>query len=175
MLRSLALDRFGHIPKVGDAFCGGGSIPFEAARIGCEAYGSDLNPVGALLTWASMNIIGGGAEVAKQVQKAQKKVYDAVDKQITEWAIEHNEKGWRADAYLYCNEVICPECGWKVPLAPSWVIGEKTKCVAKLVPDSRHKRFDIKIESGVSDDEMKEAKKAGTANRFVFSLSKFQM
>jgi len=28
---------FGHTPRVGDSFCGGGSIPFEAARIGCEA------------------------------------------------------------------------------------------------------------------------------------------
>jgi putative DNA methylase len=163
LVQELGIKKFSHIPTVGDAFCGGGSIPFEAARIGCKAYGSDLNPVGALLTWASLNIIGGGLEVAKQVQKAQKEVYDAVDKQITEWGIEHNEKGWRADAYLYCNEVICPECGWKVPLAPSWVIGEKTKCVAKLIPDPRHKRFDIKIESGISDDEMKEAKKAGTA------------
>jgi putative DNA methylase len=162
LVQELGIRRFGHIPKVGDAFCGGGSIPFEAARIGCEAYGSDLNPVGALLTWASLNIIGGGPEVAKQVQKAQKKVYDAVDKQITEWGIEHNEKGWRADAYLYCNEIICPECGWKVPLAPSWVIGEKTKCVAKLVPNPENKCFDIEIESGVSDDAMKEAKKAGT-------------
>jgi len=50
LVQGLGIRRFGHIPKVGDAFCGGGSIPFEAARIGCEAYGSDLNPVGALLT-----------------------------------------------------------------------------------------------------------------------------
>jgi len=50
--------RFGHIPKVGDCFCGGGSIPFEAARLGCEAFGSDLNPVAAMLTWASIHLIG---------------------------------------------------------------------------------------------------------------------
>lgn len=162
LVQELGTRRFGHIPKVGDAFCGGGSIPFEAARIGCEAYGSDLNPVGASLTWASLNIIGGTPEIAEQVKKAQKEVYEAVDKQITEWGIEHNEKGWRGDVYLYCNEVICSECGWKVPLAPSWIIGEKTKCIAQLIPDFHHKRFDIKIESGVSNDEMKAAKEAGT-------------
>ena len=38
------------VPRVGEAFCGGGSMPFEVARIGCEAHGSDLNPVAALLT-----------------------------------------------------------------------------------------------------------------------------
>ncbi len=130
LVQELGIRRFGHIPKVGDAFCGGGSIPFEAARLGCEAYGSDLNPVGALLTWASLNIIGGGPEVAKQVQKAQKKVYDAVDKQITEWGIEHNDRGERVEAFLYCVEVKPEGCDYYIPLAPSLVISEKYRIAA---------------------------------------------
>jgi putative DNA methylase len=32
-------------PPVYDPFCGGGSIPLEAQRLGLRAYGSDLNPV----------------------------------------------------------------------------------------------------------------------------------
>ena len=32
-------------PLVVDPFAGGGSIPLEALRLGCEAYASDLNPV----------------------------------------------------------------------------------------------------------------------------------
>ena len=151
--------RFGHVPRVGDAFCGGGSVPFEAARIGCEAYGSDLNPVAALLTWAALHITGGGEDTARQVQEAQRTIFTAVDQQVTEWGIEHNEQGWRADAYLYCVEVICPECGWQVPLAPSWVIGEKTRAVARLVPDRKHQRFEIDIHIGISDEEMQDARK----------------
>lgn len=162
LVRELGEKRFGHVPRVGDAFCGGGSIPFEAARIGCEAYGSDLNPVAALLTWGALNIVGGGQEVADQVREAQRQVYDDVDRQITEWGIEHNEDGDRADAYLYCCESRCPECGWNIPLAPSWVIGEKTRCVAVLKPDSKHKRYDIEIRSGVSDADMHVAKVSGT-------------
>ena len=162
LIQQLGEKQFGHSPRVGDAFCGGGSIPFEAARIGCEAYGSDLNPVAALLSWAALNIVGGGEEIAEEVSQAQAEVYAAVDHQISEWGIEHNEEGWRADAYLYCTETTCPECGWKVPLAPSWVIGEKSMCVAKLVPVENDKKFDIYIESDVSAREMKEAKEAGT-------------
>jgi putative DNA methylase len=45
LVEQLGQRSFGHTPRVGDSFCGGGSIPFEAARIGCEAFGSDLNPV----------------------------------------------------------------------------------------------------------------------------------
>jgi putative DNA methylase len=125
LVHQLGDRRFGHVPLVGDTFCGGGSVPFEAARIGCKAYGSDLNPVAALLTWAALHIVGGGEKVAKQARQAQQEVYSAVNRQIIEWRIGHNERGWRADAYLYCHEVICPECGWRVPLAPSWVIGKK--------------------------------------------------
>ena len=31
-------------PPIYDPFCGGGSIPLEAQRLGLRAYGSDLNP-----------------------------------------------------------------------------------------------------------------------------------
>jgi putative DNA methylase len=60
LVRELGQLRFRRIPRVGDAFCGGGSVPFEAARLGCEAYGSDLNPVAALLTWGALHITAAG-------------------------------------------------------------------------------------------------------------------
>lgn len=162
LVEQLGKVQFGHTPRVGDAFCGGGSIPFEAARLGCEAYGSDLNPVAALLTWAALNIVGSGREVAQELKEAQQEVYRKVDEQIIAWGIEHNELGWRADAYLYCSEVICPETGWRVPLAPSWIIGEKTRCVAALIADHKNKRYEIKIRSGVSDADMEGAASEGT-------------
>ena len=145
LIDQLGKKRFGHTPKVGDAFCGGGSIPFEAARLGCQAYGSDLNPVAALLTWASIHLIGGGKEVKEKVQAAQQAAFIAVDQQITQWGIEHNSQGWRADAYLYCVEVICPATGYLLPLAPSWIISEKYKVCAVLKADSNNKRYDIEI------------------------------
>ncbi|MCC6456914.1 MAG: DUF1156 domain-containing protein [Caldilineaceae bacterium] len=166
LVEQLGIMRFGHRPRVGDAFCGGGSVPFEAARIGCDAYGSDLNPVAALLTWAALNIVGGGEEVIQAVQEAQQEVYEAVDRQIIEWGIEHNELGWRADAYLYCVEVTDPETGWPVPLAPSWVIGEGSKTVAKLIPDENNKCYEIEIIENASLVEMKLAKESGTVKDF---------
>jgi len=162
LVQELGQLRFGHIPRVGDAFCGGGSIPFEAARLGCDSYGSDLNPVAAFLTWASLNLVGGGEEAADRVEKARRLVYDEVAKQVTEWGIETNSLGWRADSFLYCVEVTDPETGWKIPLLPSLIIGKKTKTVARLVPDPEHKRFEITIHQGVSEQEMSEAAEGGT-------------
>jgi putative DNA methylase len=42
----------GKPPPVYDPFCGGGSIPLEAQRLGLEAHASDLNPVPVLITKA---------------------------------------------------------------------------------------------------------------------------
>ena len=43
-------------PPVYDPFCGGGSIPLEAQRLGLRAYGSDLNPVAVLIGKALVEI-----------------------------------------------------------------------------------------------------------------------
>ena len=165
LVRALGERRFGCVPRVGDAFCGGGSVPFEAARLGCEAWGSDLNPVAALLTWGALNIVGGGEEVAERVRAAQTEVFEAVDRQVTEWRIEHDAAGWRADAFLYCTETTCPECGWRVPLAPSWVIGEKTRAVARLRPEPAERRFAIDVHSGVGREALAAARDAGTVKQ----------
>lgn len=39
----------GRAPKLLDPFAGGGAIPLEALRLGCEAYAVDLNPVAHLI------------------------------------------------------------------------------------------------------------------------------
>ena len=43
-------------PPVYDPFCGGGSIPLEAQRLGLRAFGSDLNPVAVLISKALVEI-----------------------------------------------------------------------------------------------------------------------
>ena len=131
LVEQLGQRTFGHTPRVGDSFCGGGSIPFEAARIGCEAFGSDLNPVAGLLTWASLNLLGGGKDVQEEVMRVQAEALVAADRQVTAWGIEHNAQGERADAFLYCVEVKPEGCDYFIPLAPSWVVGEKAKAVVR--------------------------------------------
>lgn len=129
LVAQLGQRRFGRLPRVGDSFCGGGSIPFEAARIGCEAYASDLNPVAGLLTWASLNLLGGGPAKQQEAERVQQRVFAEADRQITEWRIEHNEEGERADAYLYCVEVKPEGCDYYIPLSPTWVVAEKVRVV----------------------------------------------
>lgn len=39
----------GGVPKVLDCFAGGGSIPLESLRLGCDTYALELNPVAVLI------------------------------------------------------------------------------------------------------------------------------
>ena len=63
----------GSPPPVLDPFCGGGSIPLEAQRLGLEVYASDLNPVAVLITKAMIEIpprFAGQAPVNPDAQNA---------------------------------------------------------------------------------------------------------
>lgn len=159
LVEQLGIARFGHRPKVADTFSGGGSIPFEAARIGCDVYASDLNPIACMLTWGAFNVIGASPGHRAEIEAAQAEVAAKVDAEITALGIEHDAQGNRAKAYLYCLETRCPKTGWMVPIAPSWVISKTRNVVAKLVPDNAAKRYDIIVESGVSAEAMAEAGK----------------
>ncbi len=155
LVEQLGVLRFGHRPRVGDTFCGGGSIPFEAARLGCDVFASDLNPIACLLTWGALNIVGGDAEERGLISKTQAEVVDAVDREITDLGIEHDEQGNRAKAYLWCLEARSPLTnGWSVPMSASWVVSWNHRVCARLVPSHEEKRFRIDIASNCSDEEL---------------------
>lgn len=157
LVEQLGILKYGRKPRVADTFSGGGSIPFEAARLGCDVYASDLNPIALMLTWGALNIIGATPERKAEIESKQKEVAKAVDDEITALGIEHDENGNRAKAYLYCLETKCPETGWLVPMSPTWVISKQKNTIARLTPNYKFKRFDIEVISNVSASEMKQA------------------
>lgn len=157
LVEQMGILRFGHRPRVGDTFSGGGSIPFEAARMGCDAYAADLNPIACMLTWGAMNIIGAPKKRRAMFEDAQTAVTEKVDKELIKLGVEHDENGNRGKAYLYCLETRCPETGWMVPMLPSRIISPKLGAIARLQPDHANKRFEIEVVSDVSKKELKEA------------------
>ena len=166
LIEQLGQRTFRHTPRVGDAFCGGGSIPFEAARIGCEAYGSDLNPVAGLLTWASLNLLGGGEPVKDEVRTELKSAFERTDRQIDEWGIERNDRGECAEAYLYCVEVKPDGCEYYIPLSPGWLVAENYNVVATWKRVSGSDRLEPEVIVTSAEDvrryKDKNAKKGAT-------------
>ena len=116
----------------------------------------------ALLTWAALRIVGGGADVVARVTESQRRVYETAEQQLIEWGIDENEDGWRIDAMLYCSEVVDPETGWRVPLAGHWAIAPTSRVVGRLVPDRANKRYEIEMIQGATGEDLREARESGT-------------
>lgn len=171
LISQLGILRYGDTPRIGDTFAGGGSIPYEAARMGANAFASDLNPIACMLNWANVNIIGASEQQREKIDEHLEEVSAAVEKEIQELGIEHNRQGDRAKHFLYCLETQCPESGWVVPMLPTCVISSKSKVIAKLAPDYEKKCFNINIISDASTEEMKAAKQGTLANgKLTYSI-----
>ena len=145
LIEEMGIARFGHRPRVADVFSGSGQIPFEAARLGCNVYASDLNPIACMLTWGAFNIVGADKDKRAEIDKAQKALVEKVQKEIDVLGVETDGKGWRAKAFLYCVEVRCPETGWMVPLIPSLLVSKDYGIFANLIPNPIKKNYDIEI------------------------------
>lgn len=167
LIEQLGILRFGRKPKIADTFSGGGSIPFEAARLGADVYASDLNPVALMLTWGALNLIGGSKDYFANAYAGLEKISAAVERKILDLGIEQDEVGNRAKAYLYCLETTCPETGWSIPMSTTWVVSQSKGVVAKLIPNNETRSFDIDVVSGVSKKEVEESKKGTIQGQFL--------
>jgi putative DNA methylase len=157
LVDQLGIMRFGHRPKVADTFCGSGQIPFEAARLGCDVYASDLNPIACMLTWGAFHIAGSSTEQREMQENEQQQVVKKVLTEIDKLGVETDGSGWRVKAFLYCVEVRCPQTGWMVPLIPSRILSYGQQVIVELIPVPSKKQYDIKIKSGVSSKELSAA------------------
>jgi len=164
LVDQLGIMRYGHRPRLADTFCGSGQIPFEAARLGCDVYASDLNPVACMLTWGAFNIVGGSKQTREKLARDQGELARRVQGEIDKLDVESDGRGWRTKVFLYCVETTCQQTGWIVPLLPTRVVSMGHGVVVELVPDPINKRYEIQVRTGVSETVMKAAE-TGTVGR----------
>ena len=73
-------------PLVVDPFCGGGSIPMEALRVGADAFASDLNPVPVLLNKVVLEYIPKYRKrLAEEVRKWGAWIKQEAEKELAEF------------------------------------------------------------------------------------------
>jgi adenine-specific DNA methylase len=114
-------------PLVVDPFAGGGSIPLEALRLGCETFASDLNPVACLILKVMLEEIPRhGPELAEELRRVGKEVKEAAEKELAEF-YPLDPDGARPIAYLWARTVFCeaPNCGAEIPLMRSFWLCKK--------------------------------------------------
>ncbi len=104
-----------------DPTAGGGSIPFEAARLGVPTIGNDLNPVAALVQLATVEWpIEFGDGLAPVVTRLGRRFTSRIRSRLSEAFPDESDEDLRPDGYLHAHTVRCPYCFGLVPLSPNW-------------------------------------------------------
>lgn len=155
-------------PLVVDPFAGGGSIPLEALRLGCEAFASDLNPVACLILKVLLeDIPRHGPELADELRRVGAEIKAAAEKELAEF-YPPDPDGARPIAYLWARTVRCESsgCGAEIPLIRSfWLSKKATRKRAlryKVVrPRGNIPRIDFEIFEPKKDSEVP----SGTVSR----------
>jgi len=138
-------------PLVVDPFAGGGSIPLEALRLGCDAFASDLNPVAGLIQkvllediprYGQQKIIlqtEQGRVEADGIAQALRLAGAAIKREAEKGLIQFyppDADGARPIAYLWARTVKCesPNCGAEIPLVRSFWLCKKSNRPRALKP-----------------------------------------
>ncbi|MBC7122503.1 MAG: DUF1156 domain-containing protein [Pseudothermotoga sp.] len=154
----------GKRPKVLDPFSGGGSIPLEALRLGCETHAVEYNPVAVLILKCTLEYpqrYGKPKEVKKQlglfptrmenplledVKKWGKWVLEEAKKEIGKFYPE-DEDGSIPVGYIWARTIPCqnPACGAEIPLMRQFWLARKDKKQVALYPYVEGKQVKFKI------------------------------
>jgi adenine-specific DNA methylase len=126
-------------PLVVDPFAGGGSIPLEALRLGCEAFASDLNPVACLMLKVMLeDIPRHGRKLAEQLRTVGAEIKKQAEKELAQY-FPPDRDGGTPIAYLWARTVTCesPNCGSEIPLVRSFWLCKKASRLRALKYDVR--------------------------------------
>ena len=114
-------------PLVVDPFAGGGSIPLETLRLGCEAFASDLNPVACLILKVMLeDIPRHGPGLADELRRVGGEIKQAAERELA-GLYPADPDGSTPIAYLWARTVRCeaPNCGAEIPLLRSLWLAKK--------------------------------------------------
>ncbi len=185
----------GNLPAVLDPFCGGGSIPLEAQRLGFEAHASDLNPVAVLITKALVEIppkfagqapvnsearsdsLGawhGARGLAADVRHYGRWLRDEAFRRIGHLypnvRVPGDQGGGQAPviAWLWARSVKCPNpgCGAMMPLISSFDLSTKPGREKWIQPEIDRVQGRIRWTVGTGKDAKPQPVKLGQGARF---------
>lgn len=155
----------GKPPKVLDPFGGGGAIPLEALRLGCETYSNDYNPVAVLIQKCTLeypqkygHVDGKKEEWGSLSGKQDRNPLLEDVKKWGNWVLEEAKKeigrfyppdpdGSIPVGYIWTRTIPCqnPTCGAKIPLMRQFWLAKKPKKKVSLCPYVEGKEVKFRI------------------------------
>ena len=155
----------GTAPMVLDITAGGGSIPFEAGRLGFRTIANELNPVAGLILRATCEWPQKyGCKLQEHFQEVRSRFLDRVrDLTAGLYPKEPQPQGKTGTpqngglptkrhvwAYLFARTVTCPSCEGNIPLSPNWRLDSKGSGI-RLLPDTTSGTCSFEIVTKTSD------------------------
>ena len=151
-------------PKVLDPFGGGGAIPLEALRLGCETYSNDLNPVAVLIQKCTLEYpqkYGRPTEtpaegtlfentmtnrLLKDVKKWGEWVLAEAKKELKHFYPEEADSSIPVD-WIWARTIPCqhPTCGAEIPLIYQFWLAKRAKKKVALYPDVENGAVNFKV------------------------------
>jgi putative DNA methylase len=132
----LGTDENGSAPRVLDCFAGGGAIPLEAARLGCNVTAFDLNPVAHLIERATL-------EFPQRFGQPDSHGANPLADDFLYWSdwiatrarqavsplFPRDDSDREQAVYFWCRTMPCPNpsCGIEIPLMSSFYLAKSTR------------------------------------------------
>ncbi len=104
-----------------DPTAGGGSIPFEAARLRATVVANDLNPVAALIMQATVEWPSRyGADLICEFAKLSQRLVVKREERLARCFPDEPDADAVSTNFLWARTISCPYCAGLVPLSPNW-------------------------------------------------------
>ena len=150
-------------PKVLDPFGGGGSLPLEALRLGCDTYSNDLNPVAVLIQKCTLeypqryNKLPEDTDKGTRFGKVMKNPLLEDIKKWGTWVLSEAKKelgrfyeeedSSMPDGWLWARTLPCQNlsCSVDIPLMRQFWLAKKAKKKVALYPYVENKKVEFKI------------------------------
>ncbi|MCW4015125.1 MAG: DUF1156 domain-containing protein, partial [Candidatus Bathyarchaeota archaeon] len=152
----------GNTPKILDPFAGGGAIPLESLRLGCDTYASDYNPVATLILKCTLEYPGRYSDQSVNLEKnliskKKGKLLEDVKKWGT-WVLDEvkteiasmypcENGGTYPIGYIWANTVPCqnPSCNAEIPLMRQFWLARKNNRKIAVYPEIVGKNIEFQI------------------------------
>jgi putative DNA methylase len=152
------------LPRVLDCFAGGGAIPLEALRLGCDVAAVDLNPVAHLIEKCTL-------EYPQRFGQPDNRGENVLAEDLIKWAdwirrrvkpkldrvFLPDEKGKRPAVYFWARTIICPDpdCRAEIPLLSSFWLANTDRNKAWAKVRGKPGNITITVEIGLPPDTEK--------------------
>ncbi len=107
--------------KIVDPTAGGGSIPFEARRLGIKTFANDLNPVAAAILAATIDLpVKFGPALVEEFKAVGSEFIRRRETAMRAYFPPEPSPKSIATNFLWARTISCPYCSGIIPLSPNW-------------------------------------------------------